>query len=246
MSSALWSSVRFFPVLLAVAACGDSGNDAPSIDAPVVMPDSPLIPDGSATCDPAGVLPATFRPIAKVSTGEVAVTTTDNVTSGTIDATAGGVGMSSDNPYIYINLKTGTRVEVTDLEARTSTEWDVALKRASIRTNSGDSGTGGRQTAVVQAATVAEVTAVPADGYKADDFTTADCELDFIGRDEPNSAVGEWYNYDGPTMRLSPKDQVYVIKRSDGSSTAFKVTAYYTVVSGAERSALYGVAWKQL
>jgi len=230
MRSVLRFSIRFLPAVVLATACGDSNNDSP--------------PDAGG-CDPATVLPSTFRLIGKTSTGTVSVTTNAGVTSGKIDATAGGFAMSGDNPYVYVDLKAGAKLAITDLDARTSSAWDIALKRASVRSNSGDSGAGDRELAVVQATTLAEVTAAPASGYVADDFTTDDCMLDSVGAGEPKTAFGEWYDYDVNLNRLTPKPEVYVIKRSDGTSTAFRITAYYDPPESSN-SAIYSVEWKQL
>ncbi len=148
------------------------------------------------------------------------VTTTAGVTSGSIDGTAGGTTMSADNPYIYVDLKTGTRVDVNDLDARASATWDIALKRSSLRVNSGDSGTGNRKLAVVQAQTLAEVTAVPTSGYAVDDFADTSCKLVELLIGEPSSAFGQWYDYNDTTHMVSPKREVYVIERPDGSHGA--------------------------
>lgn len=221
---------------LAAAACGDDGSPS--------TPDAPA--DGPDDCDPTTVLPTNYRPIAMTSTGAVQVTTAGGVTSGTIDATAGGLGNAADNPYIYVDLRAGTRVDVDDLAARTSTAWDVALKRSNVRSNGGDSGRGGRKVAVVPAATLAAVTAGPADGYEVDDFTTADCLLDSIPGGEPRSAFGEWYNYDLDTHAVTPRAEVYVIERDDGSRTALRISSYYGDPAMPMRGAFYAVEWKQL
>jgi hypothetical protein len=221
------------PALFLLVACSDNAN-APAPDA------------GPPACDPATVLPSNYRPIATTSAGAVTVTITAGVTSGTVDATAGGLANAADNPYIYLDLKAGTKVEVTDLTAVTSTGWDVALKRSSLRVNGGDSGVGGRELAVVQAATLAEVTAAPASGYASDDFTTADCMLDTIPGGEPKSAFGEWYNYDDTTHIVTPKSEVYVIKRADGTHLALRLGAYYGDTTMPMRGAFYQVEWKQL
>src|SRR3954467_15968360 len=147
----------------ALAACGGSDN--------TVTPDA-MGPPG---CDPATPLPANYRPIAMVSAGAVRVRTASDVTSGTIDARAGGFDKAADNPYIYVDLRSGMRVDINDVQALTSTSWDIAIKRSSLRANGGDSGAGNRQVAIVQAATLAEVTAGPSTGYATDDFATDDC-----------------------------------------------------------------------
>ena len=196
-------------------------------------------------CDPATVLPNSYRPIPTVSTGAVTVTASGATMQGTVDATAGGTSMSADRPYIYVDLKTGTRVDVDDLAARGSTGWDIMLKRASLRTNSGDSGPGKRTLATVQATSIDAVSA-PASGYASDDFTTADCMLDASPGGEPKSAFGEWYDYNAETHVVTPKGEVYVIEREDGSRTAFRIVSYYGDAANPMRGAFYSVEWKQL
>src|SRR6187549_2548388 len=46
------------------------------------------------------------------------------------------------SPWVYVSLATGAKLELTDLEALASRDWDLGFKRASIRTNGGDSGPG--------------------------------------------------------------------------------------------------------
>lgn len=217
---------------LAITGCGGSDTDA--------TPDSP------GGCDPATVLPSNFRLIPMVSTGAVTVTTAGDVTSGTIDATAGGVDNAADNSYIYVDLRAGTKVAINDLEARMSTNWDIALKRFSLRTNSGDSGPGNRELVVVQAVTLADVASAPTSGYASDDFVTDDCMLDSLLIGEPRSAFGEWYDYDQMTHVVTPKQEVYVLKRNNGSKTALRIKAYYGDPQRPTRSAFYSVEWKQL
>lgn len=219
-------------LLFAFTGCGGAG-DAPAPDAP-------------GGCDPATVLPGGYRLIPMVSAGAITVTTSGGVTSGSIDATAGGVNNSADNPYIYVDLRNNMKIAINDVEARTSTTWDIALKRSSLRTNSGDSGTGNRELAVVQAATLAQVTAAPASGYASDDFATADCMLESTLIGEPQSAFGEWYDYDQDTHVVTPKAEVYVLQRNNGSRTAFRIKAYYGDPASPMRGAFYSVEWKQL
>jgi hypothetical protein len=223
----------------ALAACG--GDDDPQI-----TPDGPPPDTNPGVCDPVTVLPSNFRPIPSVSNGLVTVTTTSGVTSGTVDATAGGTMMSADNPYIYLDLKTGTKVAVNDLDARTSATWDVALKRSSLRVNSGDSGTGNRKLAVVQAQTLAAVTAAPTTGYVVDDFADTSCKLVELLIGEPSSAFGQWYDYNDTTHVVSPKSEVYVIERPDGSHTALRLITYYGDTASPMRGAYFQAEWKQL
>lgn len=231
-----------FCALLVTSACGGGDGGNSEVDAGI---DPPMV-DAAPGCNPATVLPSNYRPIALVSTGAVQVTTTAGVTSGTIDATAGGITNAADRPYIYVDLRNGVRVDVDDLAARTSTTWDIALKRSSLRINGGDSGAGNRRLAVVQAATLGEVTAAPTSGYATDDFTTDACKLDNHPAGEPKSAFGEWYGYDDQTHGVAPKSEVYVIERGDGTRTALRIVTYYGDPAMPMRGAYYGVEWKQL
>lgn len=226
---------------IAASLVGCSGDDGGSAGDDQNLPDA-----GNSDCDPQTVLPTAYRPIATTATTMVNLTTTAGITTGTIDATAGGLGSSADNPYIYVDLLHATKVEVNDIAATTNMTWDIALKRSSIRTNSGDSGNGGRKLATIPGATsVASVTA-PADGYEVDDFTSDDCMLATIPGGEPMSAFGEWYDYDEATHVVTPKSDVYVIQRADKSRTAFRFTTYYGNDASPMSGAYYKVEAKQL
>jgi hypothetical protein len=220
--------------LCTVAACG--GGDG----------DDDIVVDGPAACDPAALLPANYRPIPSVSNGMVQLTTTGGVTAGTVDATAGGINAAADNPYIYLDLKTGTKVAINDLDARTSMAWDIALKRPSLRVNGGETGSGGRKLAVVQAATLDAVTAAPAGGYVTDDFVDDNCMLLTLQIGEPMSAFGFWYDYDTDTHVVTPKGEVYVIERPDGTHTAVRIVKFYGDPANPMRGGYYQVEWKQL
>lgn len=234
-----WLFLSVFSLCGLAAACDNESSDSP--DAAPMPIDSP-----TGGCDPSTVLPANFRPIPSTAAGMVQVTTAAGVTSGTVDGTAGGVVNSADNPYLYLDLKTGMKVAINDLDARSSMAWDIAIKRASLRVNSGDSGTGGRKLAVVPAATLAEVTAPPASGYNVDDFADAACMLIALPIGDPMSAFGEWYAYDTMTHVVTPKSEVYVLERPDGSHTALRVITYYGDTANPMRGAFYRVEWKQL
>ncbi|MGN6107468.1 MAG: HmuY family protein [Kofleriaceae bacterium] len=235
-------SLSLVVVIAGAAGCG--GGDDPELTPDAHDPPQPDAPPSG--CDPLTALPTNYRPIPTPSTGAVQVTTTAGITSGTIDATAGGLSGAADNPYIYVDLATGAKVDVSDLDARSSTAWDIALKRSSLRINGGDSGPGGRTLAIVPAGSLAEVTAAPPAGYTTDDFTDADCELVSLPGGEPMSAFGEWYAYNDQTHAVTPKPQVYVIDRGGGARIALWVASYYGDPSSPMRGAYYRVEWKPL
>ena len=118
-------------IALGFAAGGCGGGSGGDPDAGIQTP------DGDTGCQPAAILPTQYRPIAEVSAGLVTVTTPFDITSGTIDGTAGGLGSAPDNPYIYVDLQAGTKVAIDDIQAFSSDAWDIAIKRSSLRTNGG-------------------------------------------------------------------------------------------------------------
>ena len=229
------SSPALLAGLVLAVGCGDN------LDV-----EDPPQPDASDVCDPATVLPSNFRPIAAVSAGAVTVLTADGITSGTLDATAGGITASANNPYLYVDLGGAAKVAIDDLAAPASTAWDIALKRSSLRVNGGDSGAGGRKLAVLEVPTLAEVTAAPASGFAEDDFADDNCQLKTIPGGEPSSAFGDWYNYDRDTHAVTPKAQVYVIERGDGTRFALRLDAYNGDPENPMRGAFYRVEWKTL
>ncbi len=83
------------------------------------------------------------------SSGESGSTTTTppppavSFTTQTIDATAGGLGAAASDPnnkYTYVNLGTGAVADLSDADAATSSDWDIAFKRSSVKLNGGLSG----------------------------------------------------------------------------------------------------------
>lgn len=189
-------------------------------------------PDQGDACDP-HTLATAWPWNGSVSTGSVDVTESGGVFSATIDASAGGMDLSRSNPFVYLDLETGTRVDITDFEALQETDWDLAFKRVLIRTNSSDSGPGQVMLAKLSLTTFEAVTAAPdsAEAYYTDITLDEECELliDPIGN--PIAAINHlnmnnpsgsasWYNYDGG---VSPNTGDIYIVRNDGDDTTYKL-----------------------
>jgi hypothetical protein len=224
----------------ALTACGGGdGGNATLVDA------APLPIDAAGGCEPATALPTEWRPIAMVSAGAVNLTTTGDVTSGTIDATAGGTGAAADSPYIYLDLTDGTKVAISDTAALSSTAWHIALKRASIKLNGGDSGPGTVAGTSVTAASLAAVTTVPT-GLTTDDWADPDCTLIAGPTGEPASVMSTWYDYDSQTHQLTPKGEVWVLEIAPGVHRKLRITTYYGAPGQPTRGAFYHVEWAAL
>ncbi len=240
---------------LIVAVCGDEGSSADDDHDHDAEPDAAPDPDPDAAppdagaddgCDEAAQLPTQWRPIDLVSTGAVVATTADGVTTATIDATAGGTANAADNPYIYVDLSAGAKVELGDVDALDDARWHVAFKRASLRVNGGDSGTGGVTAAVVAAGSLAEVTAAPGAGYGDDQFVDEACAFVGLPGGEPATVLGEWYDYDPATHSLSPQAEVYVIRVPGEGDFKLRVVTYYGDDANPMRGAIYRVEWAAL
>lgn len=221
---------------IACAACAGEGDDLGDgfVELPPPDPDCP---------EPASVLPNEWRPIASVSEGQV---TSTGERAAVIDATAGGPPNAADSPYIYVSLAASRieKVELSDIDAQRNVLWDLAFKRAVIRTNSGDSGPGDVRVVVVEAASLDDVTELPdTDQFLEDDWVTDDCTYNAGQIGEPATAIGTWYDYDVDTNRLTPSESIYVLKRPDGSAVKLAIRSYY---DDAGTSGHYEIVWADM
>ena len=148
-----------------------------------------------------------------------------------VDATAGGVNGGKTNPWIYVKLATATRADLTDRQAFTSTDWDLAFKRSSIHTNSGDAGPGGGG-ARLSTKTFDTVTLADAINVKPEAWFDADCNLatDLIGGIK--TAFDGWYDYDAATMHVSPHPGTVIVRAANGDLYKLAVLDYYGTPTG--------------
>jgi len=109
----------------ALVACSDDGGHDAQGD---LYPDLGPPPDRGAQ-EPCAAewIDALFAQDA-VSTGDVTTTDVgDGVMQTLVDASAGGMQSAKNNPWVYISLGDGQRVDVTDLDSKDSSAWDLAL-----------------------------------------------------------------------------------------------------------------------
>ena len=201
------------------------------------------VPDmATARCE----LPYELRPIKTVSTGAFTSAPSPGnpqVRTAEIDATAGGYDKYQDNPFIYVDLINNKKVEINDVQAQTSKDWDIAFKRWQIKINSGDSGPGGVTAAAVDGKNLDEVAAAPTDPneYSADKYFDAMCKIQLDRISGPKTRLSDWYDY--TTGSPVPFKRVYVLKRRDGQgSIKMQITQYYKGAAGGN----YGITWSLL
>ncbi|MEX1362969.1 MAG: HmuY family protein [Nannocystaceae bacterium] len=147
----------------------------------------------------------------------------------TVDASAGGVANAPTNPWIYLRFTPGglEKVEVDDLQALESTEWDIAAKRFGIRLNSGDSGPSEIRAAALPSMAYEDVSELPAGTeLTQESFYTADCVLidDDSGQGAPDYLMTPWWSYPGCVATTGTP---FVIELADGSLLKLVVDAYY-------------------
>lgn len=179
-----------------------------------------------------------LKPIAQVSTGAVTVIKTEgDVRTFYVDATAGGPTGASTKPRVYLNLDSGARVDIDDVSAETSTDWDLAFKRSVVFSNGGDAGPGAGGVGFVKkdfAAVSAADEAAAAVGVE--NFLNDDCEPQLDRINNPLTAFGEWYDYDTATNVLTPAARVYLVKSASGKLYKLQFLTFYANPDGSTGS----------
>ncbi|MEM9456734.1 MAG: HmuY family protein [Myxococcota bacterium] len=147
----------------------------------------------------------------------------------TVDATAGGIVEAPNNPWIYLRFTAEglEKVDIDDIQALDSTDWDIAAKRFGIRLNGGVGGPSTVSAAILDGSTYEEITALPDDAMMAsDEFYDADCNLidDGTGQGAPNYRLTPWWTYPGCVATTFVP---FVLELADGSHVKLVIEAYY-------------------
>lgn len=201
-------------------------------------------PDAGGACDPATILPQNFQPVAAVSTGAVS-NQPDPDREGafltTVDASAGGQ-QSATQPFVYLDLEAeeGARaVAIDDADSFGSTDWDIALKRFVIRSNSGDSGPADEEVATVEGEELRaddSVSGVFAD----DDWSDADCALVTDDRGGPRTRFSNWYD-----AAFQPRPVLHIVRLGPGRYAEIDVVTYYGDQANPTRGGVYVLRWRR-
>lgn len=178
-----------------------------------------------------------LNPIPKVSTGEVMVVSQTGSTKVLyVDASAGGTAGAATRPRTYVNLERGARVDVSDPDSLTSTDWDLALKRTVIYTNGGEGGPG--QGAAIQLAKgFSSVTAADLDKATPEKFFDADCVVLPNPIGDPPTTFADWYNYDQATNIPTPRTVTYGVVGGTGKKYKVAIESYSAQKDGGVGSA---------
>ena len=151
-----------------------------------------------------------------------------------VDATTGGIAHQQTEPWVYLSLATGERVALNDFEALESKGWDLALKRAVLRTNSGDSGPGlGGALGVQSSWAGLDLTTAQTLDLKSEVWFDGECNLLTDAAGGVLTTFAAWNVYDEATHTLAPAPGVlYAVRGGDGKLYKLQIVDYYSNADG--------------
>jgi len=154
----------------------------------------------------------------------------DSPSSTPVDSESSSMLIDATNysRWVYFSFEAGDTIQVSD--PSTSKEWDLALMRSNLRTNSGTSGNalGG----VYNAGTVgmSSILQAPESGYVVDDsIEVYDHDTHSYKNVAGSLALAGWLSMDMSAMppTVTYTDSIYVIKTAKGNYAKIHVTDYY-------------------
>ena len=182
-----------------------------------------------------------------VSSGTLQLTQdASGVVSATLDASLGGPEQAAKSSYLYLDLVSGKLLDLSDAAARSSTAWQIAIKRSELRANSADSGAGAVFVASQDegASDLASLSGIPSDieasDWREDDYVDMFCNVETFGLDFIETAFGQWYDYDfeNHAVNIEP-DRLYIVQdRNLDRSWAFAIDGF--------DDGVYTLRWKPL
>jgi hypothetical protein len=124
--------------------------------------------------------------------------------------------------WVFLDLD--RREQLEGAEAVASADWELAFQRFKIATNSGVTGVGAVETAVLTGTDFGSLARAPAEGYQRDRPDSSDGDSDV---DSAFLSDGGWYAYDLIKHRLLPRELLYVVKSSEGAYFKIQLLSYY-------------------
>jgi hypothetical protein len=151
-----------------------------------------------------------------------------------VDATTGGIERQQTEPWVYLSLATGERVALTDFEALESKSWDLAFKRAVLRTNSGDSGPGlGGAIGVQSSWAGLDLSRAQTLDLQSESWFDSECNLLTDAAGGVMTTFSAWNVYDEATHTLAPAPGVlYALRGGEGKLYKLQILDYYSNADG--------------
>jgi hypothetical protein len=146
-----------------------------------------------------------------------------------IDASGGGSAPTKSFVYVKFTEEGLKRVDVSDEDAFSSLDWDLASRRFVLRLNSGVSGPGDVTAARTAPRTEFDsVAKVPEDlDFRTEEYFTDNCEFisDGSGIGSPGTALSSFWSY---SACVAMTHNVYVLALQDERHVKLEVMSYYT------------------
>lgn len=151
----------------------------------------------------------------------------DDTDSGKLEVVTEQVAATSYTEWVYFSFSEGKIVDVTD--PKTSTNWDIGLKRNNFRTNSGASGNGLGGALDTESVDFDSYFEAPETGYSVDveiqafDFNTMEYYTTTA-----NEVLDTWGAFtDDMPPTFIPSNKVFVVKTADGKFVKMIILSYY-------------------
>jgi hypothetical protein len=126
-----------------------------------------------------------------------------------------------------VDLAAGKRVDVTDPQASQSGDWDLALKRAVVFSNSGDAGPGEGGAVFLGGKAFDQVVSGDAEGVTQEAFVSEDCIPSLDPMQTVLTTFSGWYSYNETTHQLNPEAGVFVVRGAKGALYKVEIVGYY-------------------
>lgn len=188
---------------------------------------------GNATGGCSQAAATLLGPVATVSTGDVQVVSSANGTKTIfVNASAGGPTQASRNARVYVSLTGGVKVDVSDEDATSSTDWDLSLKRHVIFTNGGHGGPGEGAAAFLAGRSFDSVDRALAEGagLQSESFFDEECTPKLDPINAVQTTFSDWYEYQNE--KLSPRAGTWIVKGGSGALFKMEIVTYYGLRDG--------------
>ena len=176
------------------------------------------------TCDPQAIIVERFGMNTEASAAPATFEQNGDTTRLVLDASFGGIASAPSSSYAYIDLESRALMELSDAQALSNEDWDIAFKRSTVRLKGGDSGPG--QLSLARRDGVRWEDAQPpsqSDDWSQDDFVDDQCEEITFGQGFPATAFGQWYDYDFDTHTASANLDALFFIRDEGTGVVVKL-----------------------
>jgi hypothetical protein len=150
-----------------------------------------------------------------------------------VDASTGGLTGQDKHPWLYVSLALGAGLPLTDPASFAATSWDLAFKRSTLRTNSGESGPGnGGALRVNLAWDIVTRDTLGEEALPVEDLVDAECRVMTDTTGAVVTTLSSWSEYDEATHLLTPAPVVYLVAGGDGTLYKIAIEDYYANPDG--------------